>query len=230
MSGPKRILVLYYSLTKQTEIVLNLIADELRAVGHTVDMRRITPVEDWKLPLDRFTFFWNWTKVWVGMNLNQPLQPMDLKNEDYDYVVLGFQPWNLAPSIPVNSFLDSPMSQVLRGKKVVGIVTCRTRWERSFKIAKEKVERAGGEMVDGLVIMNYEKEPYNLATTVYYLFEGHDPPPGHWMTRFFRPFGIGQKSLDVARDYGRELALRFNDDRMPDQQGWRTVNKPLSLV
>lgn len=230
MTGPKRILVLYYSLTEQTQNVLNIIRDELAGAGHTIDMRRIQPVNDWKLPLDKKIFFSNWAKVWVGMNLTQPIHHMDLKADDYDYIILGFQPWNLAPSIPVNSFLDSGMAEIFRGKKVIGVVTCRTRWERSFRIAKDKIERRGGKMVDGFVVMNYEREPYNFVTTTYQLFEGHEPPSDHWLSKYFRPYGIGDDSLAVTREYGHELAQRLTEDRVEDLRGWRIVNKPLSMV
>lgn len=230
MSASKRVLILYYSLTHQTENVLNMIRVELEAGGHSVDMRRIQPVTEWTLPLDKPTFFYNWTKVWLGMNLNQPIHHIPLKSEDYDYIILGFQPWNLAPSIPVNSFLDSEMAEIFRGKKVIGVVTCRQRWERSFRIAKTKVEKRGGKMVDGFVIVNYEKEPYNLVTTVYQLFEGHEPPKEHWLSRFFKPYGIGKDSLRVAQDYGKELAERLREDRLDDLRGWRIVDQPLSLV
>lgn len=230
MPGPKRILILFYSLTKQTEQILQLIRTELEAQGHTIDWRRIQPVTEWKLPFDKPTFFYNWTKIWLGMNLTQPIHHMELNPAEYDAILLGFQPWNLAPSIPVNSFLDSPMAEVFRGKKVVGVVTCRTRWERSFRIAKDKIEARGGQMVDGFVVMNWEKEPYNLATTVYYLFEGHDPPENHWMRRWFRPYGIGQDSLEVAKAFGKDLAQRLSEDRLDNLKGWRVVNKPLATV
>lgn len=230
MTGPKRILILYYSLTKQTESVLNEMKGELLKAGHSVDMRRIQPVTEWKIPLDKGTFFYNWTKVWLGMNLTQPIHKMDLKGSDYDYIILGFQPWNLAPSIPMNSFLDSDMAEIFRGKKVIGVVTCRTRWERSYKIAKEKVAKRGGEMVDGFVVMNYEREPYNMVTTVYYLFEGHSPAPGHWISKYFRPYGIGEDSLQIAREYGYELGQRLLEGRDQDLKGWRIANKPLSTI
>ena len=230
MSGPKRILVLYYSLTNQTELVLKEIIDELVAAGHKIDKRRIQPVDDWTLPLDKKTFYWNWFKIWIGMNLTQPLHHMDLNPDDYDYIILGFQPWNLAPSMPVNSFLDSPMASIFKGKKVIGVVTCRARWERSYRIAKEKIERAGGRLIDGLVIMNSEKEPYNMVTTARYLFHGTDMPPDHPLYKYLRPYGIGEKAIKVAREFGYDLAHRLSDDRLTDTLGWRMVNQPLRTI
>ncbi len=229
MNEPKRVLVLYYSLTHQTEKVLEKITTELTAVGHTVDMRKIKPIPEWTLPLKHGPFFWNWTKVWVGMNLTQPIEHMDLKADDYDYIVLGFQPWNLAPSIPMNSFLDSPMAEIFRGKKVIGVVTCRTRWERSYRIAKEKIAKRGGQLVDGLVIMNTEREPFNMITTVNFLFYG-GPKAGSWQEKYLKPYGIDEAAVEVARDFGHELAHRMLEDTIRETKGWRLVNKPLQLV
>lgn len=231
MSKNKRVLVLYYSLTGQTKMVLDEISDVLTASGHKVDMHRVEPVNDWTVPYDKFLFFYNWTKIWLGMNLTQPIQPLYLNKDDYDYILIGFQPWNLAPSMPINSFLDSPMANIFSGKKVIGIVTCRTRWERSYRIVKDKIARAGGELIDGLVIMNHEREPYNMITTTYYLFEGKNPPPSHWVAKYFKPYGINKKDvLPIVTDFAKDLAIRLSEDRLKDQKGWRVVNKPLSLI
>lgn len=231
MNSAKRVLVIYYSLTEQTQAVLDRMKLELESVGHTVDMRKVKPIPEWRIPMSHRVFLTNWAKIWVGMNLTQPIEHIDLNPDDYDYIILGFQPWNLAPSIPINSFLDSPMAEIFRGKKVIGVVTCRARWERSFRIAKEKIEKRGGEMVDGFVIMNVQPEPGNFITTVDQLFFGGTKPDG-WKAKVFdlKPYGIGDDSLAIAQDFGREVADRMLKDIYPNQNGWRVVNKPLSTT
>ena len=218
-----RVLGLYYSLTHQTERVMAAICGELEAGGHRVDLRRIKPVKEWTIPMGKLAFAYDWARMMAGVNVTQPLEPMALNREDYDYILLGYQPWNLWPSIPVNAFLDSPMAEVFRGKKVIGVITSRSRWEEAYQVVRQKVARRGGRVVDTVIFQDQLKYPENLATTMYLIWEGHPPPEDHWVAQY-PPFGIGERAYDVARDYGRDLSNRMAEDRVFDQAGWRLVN------
>ncbi len=229
MATAKRILVLYYSLTGQMDRVLDAVLPRLEEEGHQVEKRRIEPVTEWELPFDPVRFYLDWAKTWAGRTLTQPLRPLDLSGTDPDCILLGFQPWYLAPSIPVNSFLHSDAASVFRGRPVVALVTCRNRWERALKIARDRIHASGGRLIDSLIVQDQVSEPANMATTYYRLMEDRAPPPGHWMARF-PPFGIGDEAVEVVRDWGRDLALRLSEDRLTDRRGWRVVNGRLKLV
>ena len=229
MTGSKRVLVLYYSLTGQMERVLNAMTPQLEASGHQVLRRKIVPVDEWTLPFDPVRFYVDWAKTWAGKTLTQRLRPMDLEGIDPDCILLGFQPWYLAPSIPVNSFLHGPEARIFRDRPVIALVTCRNRWERSLRIARDRIAVAGGRLIDALIVQDQVPEPANMATTYYRLMEDHAPPPGHWIARF-KPFGIGDDAVAVVEDWGRDLAVRLSEGRLDDRLGWRIVNGRLKLV
>ncbi len=229
MTGPKRVLVVYYSLTGQMERVLDALVPRLEEAGHQVDRRKVVPVHEWTLPFDPVRFYVYWARTWAGKTLTQPLEPMDFQGIEPDCVLLGFQPWYLAPSIPVNSFLHGEHSAIFRDRPVIAVMTCRNRWERALRIARDRIDEAGGRLIDALVVQDQVPEPANMATTYYRLMENRVPPPGHWIARF-QPFGIGDPAVDVVRDWGRDLAVRLTEDRLGDRLGWRIVNGRLKLV
>ena len=63
---PRRVLVIYYSLTGQTLAALTAIAQALEGDGHAVDLCPIEPEGDrYRLPYSKLRFFGEWALAWV---------------------------------------------------------------------------------------------------------------------------------------------------------------------
>lgn len=210
MGAPKRILILYYSQTRQTESALQAIADACRADGHSVDMARITPLTEFPFPWKRSVLLKLALKTYTGRDLTVPLHPLppDVTSGTYDLVIIGHQPWFLIPSAPVNSFLDSDASRILAGRKVVSVITCRQHYRLSLRVFERKVRARGGTVVDSFVLTDLSREPFNMITSVYYLLTGREFHGGPFR-KWFAPFGIGEPGLRRAGTYGRELSTRL---------------------
>lgn len=205
-----KILILYYSSTGQTHRILEIVAQVLREDGHSVEMVRISPVKDFEFPWKVRTFLKIGLKTYLGMKVTVDLEELPILQDAkaYDCIIFGHQPWFLAPSVPVNSFLDSGMSAVLQGKKVISVITCRGMWRRGYKIFERKVHARGGRVVLNFVIEDQSRQPFNMVTTVHYLFTGKNIE-GKILSKIFLPFGIGSKGLQKARDFAKDLSKQL---------------------
>lgn len=206
----KRVLVLYYSQTGQTERVLEIVSDELRRARHQVEMVRLNPVEDFRFPWSPFALLGLMIRTYAGAKLSVALEelPSHIRTGRYDLAVIGYQPWFLTPSVPVRSFLDGPAGELLRGRHVVSVITCRSLWKRAYRTFAQKVEDRGATVVDSLVVEDPARQPMNMVTTVFHLLTGQTLDRG-FLKRVFPPVGIGEGGLGQARQFGERLAARL---------------------
>jgi len=208
--SPRRILIIYYSQTGQTERVLRIVADALRAAPHEVEMRRLNPVKDFRFPWSPLALLGLMVRTYAGAKLSVELEalPPEVLTGRYDLVIIGHQPWFLTPSVPVNAFLDGPASALLRDHKVVSVITCRKLWKRGYRIFERKVRARGAEVVDSLVVEDPAPQPMNMVTTVFHLLTGRTLDHGPFK-KIFPPVGIGEDGLRQARQFGERLSVRL---------------------
>ncbi|MFM7201583.1 MAG: hypothetical protein ACKO6N_12405 [Myxococcota bacterium] len=222
----RHVLALYYSMTQQTAQVMQRVATTLEVQQHQVELVKLRPLKEWTVPMDKAEFFRYWLKMmWLQEEPQHPIQPLQLQRKVYDCIVLGFQPWNLQISIPMNNFLESDDAEILRNTDVVLVITARGRWERCYRLAREKVERRGGRVMDVLVLLHPGKEPANIITTVYHLFEHQDPTQHHFFGDKVPPFGLTEQALKSAEQFGHELGMKLGEAHYRIFQGWRLVGE-----
>src|SRR6478609_9410950 len=105
----KKVLVIYYSQTGQLGDIINSLITPLKNAGNTVEIVRVQPVKPYPFPWSGKSFF----SVMPDCVLSVPtqLEAIQLKENNYDLVVFGYQAWFLSPSIPSNSILQHPAIQ-----------------------------------------------------------------------------------------------------------------------
>ena len=214
---PRRVLVIYYSLSGQTRAVLDEMAERLQLAGHRVDFAPVRAVGgDYRLPYSKWRFFWEWALAWLGVAIRVPVHPLALPegSAPYDLILLGHQPWYLDTAIPMASWLETDEVALFAGKKVISVMTARTLWQRAYRRAAERIEAAGGEIIDNFVLRNLSPMPANMPITLHFLFEGHDETPK--ALRRLGRFGVGASGRCAARRYGDLLALRLTYGLLQD--------------
>lgn len=206
----RRILILYYSHTGQTRRVLEAVRDELLKSQHRVDMVPLEPVEDFRFPWSPLALLGLCLRTYAGRDLSVALKdlPQRVRDEPYEIVLVGYQPWFLTPSVPVRSFLSCAMGELLRGRQVVSVITTREQWKATYRVFEQKVASLGGRVVDNLVVKDPSKQPMNMVTTVFYLLTGRTLDRGVFK-RVFPPVGIGDGGVEQARIFGERLAARL---------------------
>lgn len=211
-SGPtKRVLVLSYSQTGQlTEITRRILAP-LEQDGHiAVHVETLRPVKPYPFPWGILRFFDAFPE---SAHMVAPeLQPLSLTGEeDFDLVILPYQVWFLAPSLPITAFLKHPVAQkLLNGKPVVTVIACRNMWMQAQEKMKSLLSACGARLLDNVVLVDPAPTLATLITTPLWLLSGK-----RHIIKAFPPAGVDAVSIKSASRFGFALrdALRADRER-----------------
>jgi len=196
-------LVLYYSQTGQTRRALEEVAAPLVEAGHTLDWVPIEPLEPYPFPWPQRRFWGVASMCHRGVGC--AIRPVELPPA-FDAVLLGAQPWFLAPSPPVMGFLNSPAAERLRGAPIYPVITCRAAWRKSYRILRAALLAHGAHLPARLILKDRAPTPLNIITTVYHLWWGTDLHERPVVGRPFPRFGISSRGWRRAHRFGERLA------------------------
>lgn len=203
----KKILAIHYSQSGQlTEIMENIVSG---LTDFEIDFIRYQPQEGFPFPWSGEVFF-N-TMPETVMEETIPLKNIQYKHEEYDLIILGYQPWFLSPSLPVTALLqDETFKRKLDNTPVVTVIGARNMWLNAQESVKQKIESAGGNLIGNVPLV--DKNP-NLISVVSIL---------HWMLTgkkdkkwgIFPVPGISQKDIDDATQYGQMLQNSIHSNEL----------------
>ncbi|MFB1502591.1 MAG: hypothetical protein AADX96_00090 [Thiocapsa sp. C3-sup] len=146
--------------------------------------------------------------------------------EDYDLVVLGYQPWYLSPSLPMTAFLKSPAAlEILRGKPVITIVACRNMWLMAQEEVKKLVAENGGHLIDNIVLIDQGSSDESFVTTVRWMLTGR-------RDRFlglFPPAGVADSEIERVRACGERIRDVLAADSKPPGKPLLTDLHPFEI-
>ena len=226
----KRILVLSYSQTGQLSEVTQRIVAPLQQSPHcSVHVETLRPVAPYPFPWGIFNFLDAFPES--AHMVAPPLQPLSLTgDEEFDLVILPYQVWFLAPSLPITAFLKHPLAQkLLAGKPVVTVIACRNMWMLAQEKMKGLLAACGARLLDNVVLIDPSHTITTLFTTPLWLLSGkRDLLPG------LPPAGLDAASIQAASRFGFALrdALRNNQERgsAPLLTGLTAVNSDPGLL
>lgn len=207
----KRILVLSYSQTGQLAEITQRIVEPLQQDGNfDVHIETLRPVAPYPFPWRFFNFLDAFPES--AHMAAPPLQPLSLNgDEDFDLVILPYQVWFLAPSLPITAFLKHPLAkQLLAGKPVVTVIACRNMWILAQEKMKGLLNACGARLLDNVALVDPSPTMTTLFTTPAWLLSGkRDFLPG------LPAAGVDADSIKAARRFGLALcdALHGNHER-----------------
>ena len=158
-----RILVLYYSQSGEVTQAVKSFVKPLETEDNQLVWECIKPKAHypypWKNVYEMFDIFPE------CINQEPPeIEPPSIDPDDrFDLVILAYQVWFLAPSLPVQGFLKSNYARVLRDTRVITLVVCRNMWHSASETMKQMIAAAGGQHIDNVVV-TYKGPP--LATLI----------------------------------------------------------------
>ena len=206
----KRVLVLLYSQTGQLSEVVDQILAPLRAdTAIEVCVQALRPVKPFPYPWPFFPFM----DAFPESALMRPcaMQPLDLAEDaSFDLVILSYQVWYLAPSLPVMSFLKSEQAaRLLKGKPVVTVIACRNMWLMAQEKVKGLLLDVGAKLTDNVALTDLSPTLATLITTPRWLWFGKKD--GFWG---LPPAGLTAEQVSGSRRFGRALreALRNGEE------------------
>jgi flavodoxin len=218
-----RILVIYFSQSGQQREILNSLAKPFLQAGDQLHFEELKPTELYPFPWTAFKFFNAFPETFFQQPL--ALQPLSSKAfEEYDLVILGYQPWFLTPSRPVSSFLQSEEGKkVLKDKTVVTILGCRNMWLGAQEKVKVRLKEAGATLVGHIALDDRSGNLVSLITILRWLLWGKKE--AFW---FFPAAGVSQSDIEHTAVFGEIVKSAVKKKNFQNLQ--QDLNKEGAIV
>ncbi|NUM35332.1 MAG: hypothetical protein HUU50_12350 [Candidatus Brocadiae bacterium] len=160
-----KVLVLYYSQTGKTKSLLDIFLEPLQKRSDVeITIEEILPKVPFPFPWPQLYFF----SLVPECVYEVPIELQEMKfneNEKYDLIILGYQVWFLAPSIPTNSLLKHPKAKVFANTPVVSVLFCRNMWRQAQGRLERRLEELQSWVVDKVVTTAYGSQMETLRST-----------------------------------------------------------------
>lgn len=162
-----------------------------------VDWVKIEPEKSFPFPWSSEAFF----DAMPETVLEEPirLKPYVFKEQKYDLVVLGYQPWYLSPSLPISTFLqEEAFRKRVFDTPVVTISGGRNMWLNAQESVKKHIREAGGRLVANIPLVDRHPNHVSVITIIHWLIGGRKDRK--WGV--FPLPGVSQSDIDFVRNYG----------------------------
>jgi len=219
----KRVLVVHYSQSGQlTEIVRSFVGQLHR--GKRIDLvwEELQPVHPYPFPWPFFRFM----DVFPESVCMYPPQMRPFSFDPatrFDLIILAYQVWFLAPSLPVTGFLKSPEAMVMNGVPVITVVNCKDRWLMAQERVKECIKQLGGKLIDNVVLFQKGNPVTVLVSTLRWLWTGKKD--GFW--KVFPRAGVSDHEIRGCERFGKAIAQALETGKVA---GGHPVLKGLGAV
>ena len=199
----KNILVIHYSQSGQlTEIVNNIAApllnnEDVNVVYHEIKME--TP---YAFPWNKKNFFNVFPESFLQIPSKIKPIPENILNQKFDLVIFGYAVWYLSPSIPANSFLQSPEAKkILNNTPVITVLGCRNMWIMAQEKVKGLLKACNSKLVGNIVLVDRHINHISVITIVQWMFSGKKE---RYLGVFPKP-GVSQKDINESSKFGNVI-------------------------
>jgi menaquinone-dependent protoporphyrinogen IX oxidase len=202
----KRVLIVFYSFTQQTRVLLKKFVEGLEGEGVEVALQRLQPVEPYPFPFKTnlslavamvSTFFRQRNKI-------HPVS--EICFEDWDCIVLAGPTWSYHPSGPILDFLDRYGQQVCSGKRVITFISCRSYWRLHYWTIKQRLIRYRAIPVEPIVFLHPTKEPWRFIGLILQLRGKMVRKEKSWFRKHYPGYGHNKEQGDAAMEKGKRVA------------------------
>lgn len=208
----KRVLIVFYSFTQQTRLLLKKFVEGLESEGIEVTLERLEPVQPYAFPFKTNfslatamirTFFSKRTKI-------HPVGEQCFR--DWDCIVLAGPTWSYQPSGPMLDFLDRYGSQVCEGKTVIPFISCRSYWRLHYWTVKYYLKRYGARSAEPIIFNHPIKEPWRFIGLILQLRGKMVRKENSWFRKHYPEYGHnraqGTSAMEEGKRIGRQLLLK----------------------
>jgi len=150
----------------------------------------------------------------------QSLEKINYKHENYDIVILGYQPWFLSPSVPTSSLLQSSdFKKRIKSSKVISLIGARNMWLNSQESIKKYLKQADATLIGNVPLVDKTHNFTSAITILYWMLTGKKekflgifPKPGvaedeiKDMTKFGDIFLTANKNKEINKLQEKFLA------------------------
>lgn len=209
----KNILVPYFTQSGQLKQILDHVLQPLIDVGYQVEFLNFNTVHKFPFPWTTPVFF---DTVPESVNGTPTLlEPWHTKLDQYDLIILGWQPWNLSPSIPFSSFIqDEKAKKLLKNTPVITISGCRNMWITAQEKNKNLLLEAEAHLVGNIVLCDKHLNHISYFTILHWMSTGKKTRK--W--GIFPKPGVSDEDIKKASLFGEIIASSIKKNNYFDLQ------------
>ncbi len=211
----KKVLVIYYSQSGQLGDIINKFTGPIIAAGNSVETVIVQPTKAYPFPWSGKSFFAVMPDCVLGIPTE--LQPFELKETNYDLVILGYQAWFLSPSIPSNSILNHPkIKSIIKNTAVITITGARNMWISAMDCIRRILKASEARHVGNIVLVDNHSNLVSFVTILYWMFTGKRD---RYLNIFPKP-GVSDVDIDHCNEFGslvEKYVAKGNYDGMQEE-------------
>lgn len=207
-AGKKRVLIVYYSFSGQTQLMMQRLAAGMREYGLEVELERLQTTVQISFP------FTSWLEMARVMALSffrwrVPIRPVDrLEITALDLVVVAGPTWSYNPSGPVLAFLDQYGSRLAKCR-VLPFISCRSYWRTHYWALRRILRRYGAEVLPPIVYLHSAKEPWRTIGLFLQLMGRLPRLESSWFRLRYPRYGHSREQWQDALEEGRRIARQL---------------------
>ena len=206
-----KILAVSYSQTGQLDEIVRKFLEPLE--GADIDWVRIEASPRFPYPWPTADFF----DAMPETVLEEPveLEPFTFREENYDLVILGYQPWFLSPSLPISSVLQhTEFMKRLSATPVITLSAGRNMWLNAQESVKKHIKSAGGRLIANIPLVDRNPNHISVITIIHWLIGGKKDRK--W--GIFPMPGVSPEDIAFMGRYGEVTRQAYEENRMEGLQ------------
>lgn len=216
------VLLICFSLSGQTNILLHRLAAGLEETGVTVCIERLRPLTPLRFPFGsiRATLF---MMLVTFFRRRWPIGPLSENcSRDYDLIVLAGPTWSYHPSGPILALLDRDGPTLFNHRTVIPLISCRGYWRMHWYGLRSLLTRNGATVPNRIIFTHPSKEPWR-TLGVFLKLAGRTPEKSKFLGRHYPKYGHVREQQDEAHRFGRMLGKCLVEGTGPDTLDFRTT-------
>jgi len=205
----KKILLIYFSFSSQTNNLVLALINGLEKYNITVVRQRLVPMEQIRFPIGSIR---GTIRMMVATFFRKrfPIEPIDPHCfHEYDLIILAGPTWSYNPSGPVLSLFDQYGERLFAGRLVLPLISCRGYWRVHWWGLKNLLGKYGARIVNVIVFCHPNPEPWR-TIGVFLKLAGEVPEKKAWLAGKYRKYGHTQKQLKEAKRFGKLIGMELD--------------------
>jgi hypothetical protein len=205
----KRVLIVFYSFTQQTRVLLKRFVDGLEGEGIEVALEKLEPVDPYAFPF-RTNFSLAAAMIMTFFRQRSAIHPVSaLCFEDWDCIVLAGPTWSYHPSGPMLDFLDRYGHQVCGGKTVIPFISCRSYWRLHYWTIKHCLKKFSAMPAKPIVFNHPIREPWRFIGLVLQLRGKMVRREKSLFRKHYPAYGHSKEQGEAAKEEGKRVARQL---------------------
>jgi hypothetical protein len=204
VSEKKRILIIYFSFSSQTNNLIHAMMKGVQKYGVEVVKERLRAEDKLRFPIGSVTGTLRMMLV-TFFRKRFPINVIDPRCfGEFDLIILAGPTWSYNPSGPVLSLLDRDGRRLFEGKLLIPLISCRGYWRMHWIGLKRLLYKKGAKVINVIVFSHPAKEPWR-TLGVFLKLAGRVPEKKSWFADRYRKYGHSRAQIKEAERFGEMI-------------------------